>query len=938
MGHIPIIKVAGLHTNNNELSAVPEGGLAVANDVVIRAKDVIEPRRGQYTHEYIGVATRQGFTYNEDLITVDADGELGRVVAGNYTQYSGDYFAPSEDQRMRSLETSGNVYFTTSRGVYKLDEVTNTPIAAGAPKTADLPGNFNTDRDLGITTPGFLEAGNKVAYRVVFVRVDANNNVLIGSPSGRCFSTNTHATDSTSVQVDVNLPDWIVAGDLIRIYRTGQVSSDLDPGDEMALVKETELTPTDISAGYYFTKDKQPDDLRGVSLYTNNNSGEGILQANEPPPLAHDICYWNNRAWYANTKQPQRLFLDLLGTGAGDTGATGVRLNDVLTIAGQKFVGYFAGDGETFPTLDYTGFPVYASTYGTASLDTAAQNIEQTARWFISTLNEYGTEGLRAYYISGASDVPGKIVIEATEPNTAAFGVTIDTYAQQIASLTRAGTTVTVTTVSMHGNEVGDTFDITATTPNADFPVGTKTVVSRIDNYNFTYTEAGAAVGPVSVVIPNYRAKRVTPNPGLAWNPELPNGSSWFTVTSEAEIEPQRLYYSKLQQPEAVPLVNYFDVGIKGRKILRVLPLKDKLFVLKEDGMYLVSGEAPYIVDLLDNTAHLIAPDTANVVNNQIFGLTNQGVVSVSEGGVTVVSRAIEPSILQLFNEDTFSNVKTNSFSVSRETDRLYELWLPDLENDYTTSQAFVYNTMLGVWTRYVLNRTFGIVNPITDVLYMGAADSFDVVTERRNFESLDYFDEELTDIPPQTLNTTLRQLGFMPLSLELLGVGDVFFDQESPGAYYVIESVDTVGNTITYRDNGTPLTLMPETITVYKAVPSQVEWATQNAGSNNDLKQFTEVHFLFRKAHFGKAQSTFGTDVVPTRESIEFDGNNTNPADTVNWSEYDIPFDKRILVDSQHQYATFFRPGLRICEALAYWTLSGVTINFNSLTNVNGQ
>jgi hypothetical protein len=937
MGHIPIIKVAGLHTNNNELSAVPEGGLAVANDVVIRAKDVIEPRRGQHIDTTIGADTRQGFTYNEDLIVNafdgDAFGELGRVVDGAYTAYTGEYLAPSEDQRMRSLETSGNVYFTTSRGVYKLDEVTGTPVAAGAPKTADLSGFFNTDRDLGITDPGFLEAGNKVAYRVVFVRTDANNNVLIGSPSGRCFSINTHATDSTNVQVGVFLPDWIVAGDLVRIYRTSQVASDSDPGDEMALVKETKLTSTHIGSGYYSTKDKQPDDLRGVALYTNNNSGEGILQANEPPPLAHDICYWNNRLWFANTAQPQRLFLDVLGVGAGETGATGVRLGDVLTVAGQKFVGYFSGDGETFPTLDYTGFPVYSD-------QDAAQNIESTARSFISTLNEYGTEDLRAYYISGASDVPGKIVIEALEPNTDAFSVTIDTYAQQISTLTRAGTTVTMVTVSRTGLEVGDTFTITATTPNANFSVGTKTVVSKTDDYTITYTEAGVAVGPVSVVGANYRAQRLTPNPGLAWNPELPktDGTSGFTVTSEAEIEVQRLYYSKLQQPEAVPLVNYFDVGIKGRKILRVLPLKDKLFVLKEDGMYLVSGEAPYIVDLLDNTAHLIAPDTANVVNNQIFGLTNQGVVSVSEGGVTVVSRAIEPSILQLFNEETFSDVKTNSFSVSRETDRLYELWLPDLENEHTTSQAFVYNTMLGVWTRYVLNRTFGVVNPTTDILYMGDGDAFNVVTERRNFDSLDYFDEELTSLEPQSINVSARQLEFTPIILAQLGVGDVFFDQDSPGVYYVIETVDTEENLITYRLNTVPLAYMPDLITVYKAIPSQVEWATQNAGSNNDLKQFTEVHFLFRKAHFGKAQATFGTDVVPTRESIEFDGNNTNPADTVNWSEYDIPFDKRILVGSQHQYATFFRPGLSICEALAYWTLSGVTINFTTLTSTNGQ
>lgn len=941
MAHTPILKVAGLHTNSNELCAVPEGALAVADNVVIRSKDVIEPRRGQRVSTELPDVATQVFTYGETFVFHDQSNNLSRVSGDVANTYTGSFTAPSEDQRMRSLEASGNFYFTTDKGIYKLDEVEGTPSPAGAPKTIDLGAFFNTRRDMGDTSPGFLAAGFKVSYRVVFVEKDANNNLLIGSPSGRCMSINTHATDSTNVHVSVNLPSWVTAGMFIRIYRTSQVEQEFDPGDEMYLVKETVLSSTDITNGYYFTIDRQPDDLRGVALYTNNNSGEGILQANEPPPMANDITFWNNRAWFANTSQPQRLFLDVLGAGEGDTGATGIRVGDVLTISGRKFLFF---DASGFAT-DEDG--VTASTYNEVILytdyfDTVALNIEATARQLVYATNVtdpvYYTVPVRSYYVSGASEVPGRLVIEAIEPNTAAFDITVDTLAMKINQLTRVGTTVTVTMQNPHGLIAGDTFTLSATTPSANFAVGTKTVVAKTGDYTFTYTEAGAAV---TVTTGAYRAKRLTPNPGLAWNPELPktDGTSGFTVESEAEIEPQRLYYSKIQQPEAVPLVNWIDVGIKGRKILRVIPLRDKLFVLKEDGVYLVSGEAPFAVDLLDNTVRLISPDSACTVSNQIFGLTNQGVVSISESGVTVVSRAIESSILQLFNPDIENYTKANSFGLSRETDRMYELWVPDaLSGLSNPNQAFVYNTMLGVWTRgAVLNRTCGIVNPITDLMYMGSGSEV-VYTERRDLDSFDYYDIQLSGIPVTSLNTTTHTL-VVPLGYSNIKAGDIFFDQNVSGPYFLVKTVTVGGSnvSIVYEDITDPLTSSPTFIAIYESIPCEIEWATQSAGSANDLKQFTEVKFLFRKAHFISAKAAFSTDVVPERAEVEFEGSATS-IDAVNWGTYDLPVIKRVMVDGQHQMATFFRPALRISEALSYWTLTGICINFQPQSSVNGQ
>ena len=69
-----------------------------------------------------------------------------------------------------------------------------------------------------------------------------------------------------------------------------------------------------------------------------------------------------------------------------------------------------------------------------------------------------------------------------------------------------------------------------------------------------------------------------------------------------------RLYWSKIQEPEAVPLLNFTDVGDRNRDILALVPLDRALIVFKEDGIYSVTGSAPssWIVDEIDTTLRFI--------------------------------------------------------------------------------------------------------------------------------------------------------------------------------------------------------------------------------------------------------------------------------------------------------------------------------------------
>ena len=172
--------------------------------------------------------------------------------------------------------------FTTSAGLIQ---------PAGGVKAIDLYGNVN------FTNPGFLTSNSKVAYRVVWGIRDANDNVILGAPSQRAVLTNPlPATPPSSANVDLEIiiPPGVNTNYFYQVYRSAVVDAGLspldevDPGDELYLVIEDFPSSSEISAGKIELFDNTPESFRakGALLYTNGISGEGILQANEPPQIS----------------------------------------------------------------------------------------------------------------------------------------------------------------------------------------------------------------------------------------------------------------------------------------------------------------------------------------------------------------------------------------------------------------------------------------------------------------------------------------------------------------------------------------------------------------------------------------------------------------------------------------------------------------------------
>lgn len=359
-----------------------------------------------------------------------------------------------------------------------------------------------------------------------------------------------------------------------------------------------------------------------------------------------------------------------------------------------------------------------------------AASIDESARSLVKVINADASSEVDAFYLSGADDVPGIILLEARNLEDKPFYI---------------GTS--------DSNIVND-FDpslnlenpVLSTTPNGD---NTDVELSSSNNVFvgqdlFLYDDGGSlpfANGKYEVL----SLAGTTVTIAVSSLVVSTNVGAALVASNESDNEetPNRLYFSKSFQPESVPIVNFIDIGPRDKAILRVLPLRDNLFALKEDGVYIVSGSsAPnFTVRLLDSSVSLLAPDSAVVLNNSIYALSDDGVVRISDTGVEVISRPIENLIKDVVNSRY--DFEFTSFGVTYSSDRSYLLWLPTERTDTVATQCYRYNTFTRTWTRFTVSATCGLVADRDDKMYLGSGDSNYLTQERKNGDRTDYADRD---------------------------------------------------------------------------------------------------------------------------------------------------------------------------------------------------
>lgn len=429
---------------------------------------------------------------------------------------------------------------------------------------------------------------------------------------------------------------------------------------------------------------------------------------------------------------PANAFNDFTATPVGavvtiannDNGPSDNPVNGASPVGGVFAISSIVvGTGEDIPTQHVL----------LSSAQTPAQQIDASARSLVRVINQDPNGIVYAFYLSSSTDLPGQILLESRNIANNAFYVFANssTTGSQFSPALPAyksatvatGTGTVVVTSATHGYINGAKiilFDST-TTPTIDNVYTISNVTTNTFQINATVLVSGSAFIVAATII----ATNLT--------------------------NPNRIYYSKFQQPEAVPIVNFIDIGAKDTQILRVIALRDNLFILKEDGIYRLTGEQEpnFTVSLYDNSSNLIAPDTACVLNNKIYCLTSQGVARINETEVAIISRPIENQVKDAVNITPAFN--TVSFGISYESDKSYFLWMPTSSNDtVNATQCFRFNTFTNAWTKWNKVNVGGIVNMLRDnKMYLGAGSQI-IEQERKIYDRTDQadyqFDLEILD------------------------------------------------------------------------------------------------------------------------------------------------------------------------------------------------
>lgn len=354
----------------------------------------------------------------------------------------------------------------------------------------------------------------------------------------------------------------------------------------------------------------------------------------------------------------------------------------------------------------------------------------------------------------------------------------------------------------------------------------------------------------------------VTSSRGTCWEQPLP-------VDSNNEARPNRIYYSKPNQPEAVPLVNYVDVGSVNLRINRIVPLRDGVMIMKQDGVFRISGAAaPFTVTPIDYNVRILADNTAAELDNKVYFLSDQGVVALSDSDARIMSFVLDRTIIENTSPTLFPNLQRDAWGIAYQSDRKYILSMPTTGSDATATQQYVYNHITEVWTKWTLKVTCGIVFRRDGKLYLGSGANTApssrsyVYQERKTFTSADYADNEYT-----TNNTTV---GFtdtivvnnpsLPPNVQLEAGWTI--TQTVNGAQARIVST-TVGPSFTTIVLDREQSWTAGDVVIYTPVYSEIETIQLDCENPGMNKQFSEIVYVFSEQDFTQITARLSSNTV---------------------------------------------------------------------------
>lgn len=798
MGTTVTLNPKGLYTNYNSISQVDPGALLKANNIVIDELGIARPRRGikYYSEPFYTDSTRarQLLEYKGRIIR-HANNKLAfDNGSGVFTEFTGSYLDASSNIRLKGQEFKGNYYFTCDSGVSKISaklasEInSNSVTTTGAPISPGLSLkclNFNT---------GFLGANQKTAYKVTWGYKDNNGILIEGVPcAAEVVYNNTYATNIT-INYEIVIPAGISTNYFYRLYRCESRDLSSSLSDEFNLVFEGSPTSGEITLGFLTGNDNLSDDFRlaGLPLYSNPQSGQGNESLNFAPPYASDLALYQNHLFYANCRLKQ---------------FKSVTLQQVNQLSNTS--NFIITDGSTVNIYNFKGLKEISG------IVCQPTSFYDNGDYFL--LNSANNERRYFVYLKKSSpvtvpsfpDTAGRIAIEVDITSV----TTASDVATNIASAINAfddfqviaiGNSVTITNVNngycdATADSLNQPTNLVFTTVQEG--IGEDLLLSQVlldQNVNEsialerTLNSLVRAINynPASIVTALYlgngkillQRRTFSTIPFYTDTTNISDSSAWFpnlsAVSSPSEDSKavNAIYFSKQDEPESVPLLNVVLIGSSDEPILRIVPLRESLYIFKTDGLYRLSGydKNNFTINLFDSTAILKAADSVSVLRNQVYFYGTQGVSRVSEVGIEKISDPIDDKLIPLIT--TCPQLANLTFSVSYETDESYMLWTALLSSDTTAKVAYRYNLHTQSWVEWKISKTCSVLNKIEDKLYFGSGLVNTLEVERKNFNRFDQAEREfVVQLPSLSMNNEIIKV----TGASQIDAGDVLYQEQ---------------------------------------------------------------------------------------------------------------------------------------------------------------
>ncbi len=367
MGEDLKLQPRGLWVDSNVYSVSPPGSLAECANVIVPEVGTVRSRPGFKGFLGTLVAAKKLFRHGTGTMGVWAN-DLFRWDDGAGAWTAGSALTAPATNYLPKSATFQNLLFVTSGAGVQFLSPTVTPTRTGLDAVPQVTCDLLASG--GVTE--WLSNGNAVRVRAVLTRTLPDGTLLLSPPSAPFLMENDSGSPAF-VGCTVSLPADAVAGDVMRIYRSFETT---DPSDEMFLGFSQAVTSGNVTDRYMTMTAGGPDSTLTTPLYTNE-SQEGIVNANYPPPFARDVASFNSMAVFSDIKSRQEAVVTLLNV---------LAVNDTITIGGLVFT---AKSSETI-----------ASRY----FDQSSADIAETVRSLVNCINfNTGVTGFKGVYLDGGS-------------------------------------------------------------------------------------------------------------------------------------------------------------------------------------------------------------------------------------------------------------------------------------------------------------------------------------------------------------------------------------------------------------------------------------------------------------------------------------------------------------------------------------------------------